>query len=471
MAVGPHFEGNGIVELLKEQRHIRSLLEEQNNLLKTHVSQTQELVRMARHQPSPQTVTRRYLRMKGTHTPTLTNVHRRTSDAGRAIVDSAESTSTQNMRRSTSLSEIVDGIRSFEVEGYEETEHHPRHDPRSHLIASPLYVGSNKHAIESPSQSQLSTIGSSSALSSINSLVTRINRLASDDRRTAPVPQGAFERPPLPAYTQAQDRNHSHGSKVTPTTQKYLDSLNSHDLNIANLANGSQKSFSIDDERKVRVFYDKQISDEVPGDTVGDEFKGYVFRITGGNDKQGFPMKQGVLVPSRVRLLLSAGHSCFKARRSGERRRKSVRGCIVGPDLSVLSLVIIKQGENEIPGLTDVSVPKRLGPKRANNIRKLFNLTKEDDVRKFVIRREVTPKNADKKPYTKAPKIQRLVTPRTLMHKRRLVTVKKRQQEKSREAAAEYAQLLAMRQKEQRERKEELRRRRSSASRNSVSKQ
>ncbi|KAJ2543951.1 40S ribosomal protein S6 [Coemansia sp. RSA 1853] len=379
--VRPSSEGNGIVELLKEQRHIRSLLEEQNNLLKTHVSQTQELVRMARHQPSPQTVTRRYLRMKGTHTPTLTNVHRRTSDAGRAIVDSAESTSTQNMRRSTSLSEIVDGIRSFEVEGYEETEHHPRHDPRSHLIASPLY------------------------------------------------------------------------------------------LNIANLANGSQKSFSIDDERKVRVFYDKQISDEVPGDTVGDEFKGYVFRITGGNDKQGFPMKQGVLVPSRVRLLLSAGHSCFKARRSGERRRKSVRGCIVGPDLSVLSLVIIKQGENEIPGLTDVSVPKRLGPKRANNIRKLFNLTKEDDVRKFVIRREVTPKNADKKPYTKAPKIQRLVTPRTLMHKRRLVTVKKRQQEKSREAAAEYAQLLAMRQKEQRERKEELRRRRSSASRNSVSKQ
>ncbi|KAJ2246456.1 hypothetical protein GGH98_004307, partial [Coemansia sp. RSA 454] len=211
--VRPTSEANGIVELLKEQRHIRSLLEEQNSLLKTHVSQTQELVRMARHQPSPQTVTRRYLRMKGTHTPTLTNVHRRTSDAGRAIVDSAESTNTQGMRRSTSLSEIVDDIRSFEVEGYEETEHNPRHDPRLHLIASPLYGGSNKHAIESPTQTQLSTVGSSSALSSINSLVTRINRLASDDRHTAPVPRGAFERPPLPAYTQAQERNHSHGSK------------------------------------------------------------------------------------------------------------------------------------------------------------------------------------------------------------------------------------------------------------------
>jgi small subunit ribosomal protein S6e len=34
---------------------------------------------------------------------------------------------------------------------------------------------------------------------------------------------------------------------------------------------------------------------EVSGDSLGDEFKGYVFRIGGGNDKQGFPMKQGLL--------------------------------------------------------------------------------------------------------------------------------------------------------------------------------
>lgn len=37
------------------------------------------------------------------------------------------------------------------------------------------------------------------------------------------------------------------------------------------------------------------------------EFKGYVFKIMGGCDKQGFPMKQGVLTPGRVRLLLHRG--------------------------------------------------------------------------------------------------------------------------------------------------------------------
>jgi len=145
------------------------------------------------------------------------------------------------------------------------------------------------------------------------------------------------------------------------------------------------------------------MAQEVSGDSLGDEWKGYVFRITGGNDKQGFPMKQGVLLPHRVKLLLADGHSCYRPRRTGERKRKSVRGCIVSHDISVLSLVIVKQGESEIPGLTDVVIPKRLGPKRATKIRKFFSLSKEDDVRKYVIRREVTSKKKEgAKPYTKA---------------------------------------------------------------------
>jgi small subunit ribosomal protein S6e len=151
-------------------------------------------------------------------------------------------------------------------------------------------------------------------------------------------------------------------------------------LNISYPANGTQKLIEVDDERKLRVFMDKRMGAEVSGDSVGDEFKGYVFKITGGNDKQGFPMKQGVMHPTRVRLLLSVGHSCYRPRRTGERKRKSVRGCIVAMDLSVLALSIIKQGEGELPGLTDTVHPKRLGPKRATKIRRFFGLTKEDDV-------------------------------------------------------------------------------------------
>ena len=130
-----------------------------------------------------------------------------------------------------------------------------------------------------------------------------------------------------------------------------------------------------------RAFFDKRLAQEVDGEALGEvkpctrsmlacglwlsvcrqsfcnfssnvslllqEYKGYIFKIMGGQDKQGFGMKQGVLVPGRVALLMTPGDSCFRGfgRRKGERRRKSVRGCIVSQDLSVLNLVIVKKGE------------------------------------------------------------------------------------------------------------------------------
>ncbi|XP_027814398.1 small ribosomal subunit protein eS6-like [Ovis aries] len=232
-------------------------------------------------------------------------------------------------------------------------------------------------------------------------------------------------------------------------------------------ATGCQKLIEVDDERKPRTFYEKHMATEAAADTLGEEWKGYVVRISGGNDKQGFPMKQGVLTHGRVLLLLSKGHSCYRPRRTGERKCKSVRGCIVDANLSVLNLVIVKKGEKDIPGLT---VPRRLGPKRASRIRKLFNLSKEDDVHQYVVRK---PLNKDgKKPRTKAPKIQRLVTPRVLQHKRRRIALKKQRTKKNKEEAAEYAELLAKRMKEAEEKRQEqiAKRRRLSSLRASTSK-
>ena len=64
------------------------------------------------------------------------------------------------------------------------------------------------------------------------------------------------------------------------------------------------------------------------------------------------------------------------------------------------------------------------GPKRASKIRKLFNLSKDDDVRKYVntYRRKIVKGD---KTHSKAPKIQRLVTPLTLQRKRRRRAIKR----------------------------------------------
>jgi small subunit ribosomal protein S6e len=228
-------------------------------------------------------------------------------------------------------------------------------------------------------------------------------------------------------------------------------------LNVSYPPSGAQKCIEVDDEKKLRSLYDKRMSQEVIGDDLGDQFKGYIFKITGGNDKQGFPMKQGVLTNTRIRLLLGPNTTCYRPRRDGERKRKSIRGCIVGPDLAVVHLVVVKKGDEEIPGLTDRYIPRRLGPKRASKIRKLFNLSKEDDVRKYVIRREIPVKEGKtaKGKRTKAPKIQRLVTPQTIQRKRHRLALKKERTEKNKAEAAEYAKLLAQRNKERREKRQQ----------------
>lgn len=44
-------------------------------------------------------------------------------------------------------------------------------------------------------------------------------------------------------------------------------------LNIAYPVTGAQKSIDVDDEKKLRMFYDKRMAQEVEGDALGEEWK------------------------------------------------------------------------------------------------------------------------------------------------------------------------------------------------------
>jgi small subunit ribosomal protein S6e len=111
--------------------------------------------------------------------------------------------------------------------------------------------------------------------------------------------------------------------------------------------------------------------------------------------------------------------------------------------------------------LTDTQIPRRLGPKRASKIRKLFNLSKTDNVKAYVIARKF--ENKKGKTVIKKPKIQRLVTPVTLKRKETRNAEKVKKLQKSRQDAAEYSALVAKRLAEQNEaRRSQLSKRRSS---------
>merc|ERR1719171_3313097 len=117
-------------------------------------------------------------------------------------------------------------------------------------------------------------------------------------------------------------------------------------------------------------------------------------------------MKQGVLVNGRVRILLKSKTTLYRPRRTGERKRKSVRGCICGPDLAAIFLKVLVKGPGEVAGLTDSERPRRLGPKRVSHIRTAFALRKKDDVRKYVVMRRLRRKSRRRRVMKKLRKIE-----------------------------------------------------------------
>ena len=140
-------------------------------------------------------------------------------------------------------------------------------------------------------------------------------------------------------------------------------------------------------------------------------------------------------------LICTIGVTLYRPRRTGERKRKSARGCICGPDLAVIALKVLVMGDKDIAGLTDTERPRRLGPKRANHIREAFVLRKgKDDVRKYVVRREI--KRGDKTFY-KSPSIQRLITEKRIRRKVVNKRIKKEKWVKSKETAIAYEKLLS----------------------------
>ena len=89
----------------------------------------------------------------------------------------------------------------------------------------------------------------------------------------------------------------------------------------------------------------RKLGEEIDGLYVG--LPGYKLSITGGSDKDGFPMRPDLPGPRRKRLLLSGGVG-FHPVRPGMRKKKTVRGNAVSPDILQLNLKIVQRGPKSI---------------------------------------------------------------------------------------------------------------------------
>jgi len=89
----------------------------------------------------------------------------------------------------------------------------------------------------------------------------------------------------------------------------------------------------------------RKLGEEIDGLFVG--LPGYKLLITGGSDKDGFPMRKDLPGPRRRRVLLSGGVG-FHPSRKGLRKKKTVRGNTISPDTLQLNLKITLRGPKSI---------------------------------------------------------------------------------------------------------------------------
>ncbi|KAJ8909531.1 hypothetical protein NQ315_003535 [Exocentrus adspersus] len=158
------------------------------------------------------------------------------------------------------------------------------------------------------------------------------------------------------------------------------------------------------DNNVAMKLYGMRLKQQVSGDIIGNGFEGYLLKITGGDDESGRPMKNGILTDKKVKLLLGKNTTGYRQREKGVRKRKTVHGCVIGNDIAVVCMIILQEGPNPIPGLTDTFNPCSHLPKRANALRSMFNIPTGENITRFI--KNLVYQKAEDKSKIKYPKIK-----------------------------------------------------------------
>lgn len=102
---------------------------------------------------------------------------------------------------------------------------------------------------------------------------------------------------------------------------------------------GEAKAVEVEGARAVPLI-GKRIGETIDGSVVG--LSGHKLQVTGGSDKDGFPMRPSIHGGVRIRSIISGGVG-FHSKRRGERRRKTLRGNVITEEIVQINMKILEK--------------------------------------------------------------------------------------------------------------------------------
>ena len=127
----------------------------------------------------------------------------------------------------------------------------------------------------------------------------------------------------------------------------------------------SKKAWQI--EKEAPSLIGKKIGEKFDGSLVG--LAGFTLQVTGGSDKDGFPMRYDLEGSTRKKALLTKGvgfRGIKKIRKAkykvdGMKKRKYIRGNMISDEIMQINCKVV-EGEGDIPTILGIK-PKEEAPK------------------------------------------------------------------------------------------------------------
>ena len=116
-----------------------------------------------------------------------------------------------------------------------------------------------------------------------------------------------------------------------------------------------EKSYQIELDSKDKKIIGLAIGDNIDGGILG--LDGYTLTITGGSDKNGFPMKKDISGARRIKSLLSGGVG-YKPKADGVKRRKTIRGNTISEEIVQINTIVSKTGNKSINDILNPPEPE-----------------------------------------------------------------------------------------------------------------
>jgi small subunit ribosomal protein S6e len=110
----------------------------------------------------------------------------------------------------------------------------------------------------------------------------------------------------------------------------------------------TKKAYQKEMDQGASGILQKRIGEKLRGDSMG--LTGYELQVTGGSDRQGFPMRKDIEGIARKKILITVGTG-FRTKVRGKRKRKSIRGNTVSTNISQVNVKVIGYGSKPIEQL------------------------------------------------------------------------------------------------------------------------